>query len=493
MSGSERFFCPMDAYEQDGPGKCPRCGMDLKQKAKAKADYVEDPGAMMLEHPNMYKWVQAAVVILGLWLVTSPLTFDYRSRGLVWSDVLSGAAAILIAGLALAWPKKAWLSYANALVGLWLLFAPLVFWAPAPASYVTDTLVGSLLIAFAFVIPMSMEMPGPEVPPGWSYNPSTWVQRAPIVALGLIGFLLARPMAAYQLKHVAWVWEPFFGEGTLRILTSEVSRSWPVSDAGLGAMTYIVELLSTLMGDQRRWRTMPWMVAIFGLAVIPLGVTSIVLVIMQPLMVGHWCTLCLITAAAMLLMVPLALDEVVAMIQFLNQSRKRGKSLWRTFWHGGNLPEARREPEAARRPAWRPSAMLWGVTGSWSLYLSTALGVWLMFAPAVFGTEGRAADSDHLTGALIVTFAMIALAEVGRAARLLNLPLGVWLLAAPWLLEGASGAARWSSALAGLAVVALSAPLGRIRDSYGTFDPWVVWPRKSLPPPMPRRREAVSR
>jgi len=99
---------------------------------------------------------------------------------------------------------------------------------------------------------------------------------------------------------------------------------WPVSDADLGAMTYMVELLFTFMGDRRRWRTMPWMVALFGVAVIPLGITSIVLVMMQPVVVGHWCTLCLITASAMLLMIPLSLDEVAAMIQFLNHSRKLG-------------------------------------------------------------------------------------------------------------------------------------------------------------------------
>jgi hypothetical protein len=39
----------------------------------------------------------------------------------------------------------------------------------------------------------------------------------------------------------------------------------------------------------------------FGIQVIPLGVTSIVLVILQPLMVGTWCSLCLATAIFMLL------------------------------------------------------------------------------------------------------------------------------------------------------------------------------------------------
>ena len=43
-------------------------------------------------------------------------------------------------------------------------------------------------------------------------------------------------------------------------------------------------------------------------------------------------------------------------------------------------------------------------SGLWrGLSASAALGMWLLFSPAVFGTAGRAADSDHLIGAVIVT------------------------------------------------------------------------------------------
>jgi hypothetical protein len=64
-------------------------------------------------------------------------------------------------------------------------------------------------------------------------------------------------MAAYQLGYIDSIWEPFFsgvaGNGTQTILTSDVSKAWPISDAGLGAATYLIEVLSTFMGDQRRW------------------------------------------------------------------------------------------------------------------------------------------------------------------------------------------------------------------------------------------------
>jgi hypothetical protein len=68
------------------------------------------------------------------------------------------------------------------------------------------------------------------------------------------------------------------------------------------------------------------------------------------------------------------------------------------------------------------------------------------------------------------------LAEVARQARLLNLALGAWLAIAPWLLAGGSITARAGSALAGLAIVLLSLPVGRQREHYGTFDRAIGFP-----------------
>jgi hypothetical protein len=77
-----------------------------------------------------------------------------------------------------------------------------------------DTIVGALAIAFSVLVPM---MPGMShegmmdestVPPGWTYSPSSWLQRLPIIALGFFGFLIARYLAAYQLGHIGSIWEP---------------------------------------------------------------------------------------------------------------------------------------------------------------------------------------------------------------------------------------------------------------------------------------------
>ncbi len=290
--------------------------------------------------------------------------------------------------------------------------------------------------------------------------------------LGVVGFFIARYLTAYQLGHIPAAWDPFFGESTQKVLTSKVSKVWPIPDAGLGALSYMLEELSGFMGDSRRWRTMPWMVLMFALLVIPLGATSIILVILQPVSIGMWCTLCLIAAGGMLIMVPLAVDEVIAMGQFMQQSRREGKPFWRTFWMGGSLDG---DSQDTRSPgfgsptfAWVPS-MMWGVTLPWTLAVSTALGIWLMVAPSVFDTTGAAANSDYLMGALVVTVAVIAWAEVCRSARWFNILFGLWLLTAPWFLDGSVPESIYNGFLVGFILLFLSIPRGEISERYGTW------------------------
>ena len=436
-------------------------------------------GKVMLEEMTEHAspvWPHFANMILGVWLITSPSSMAYRSSVLGASDIASGALIIFLAVLSLS-PRpllRLWAPWANSLVGVWLLFAPLIFWAPTPASYANDTLAGALVIVFAVLVAMpGMRMiPGPDVPMGWSYNPSSWSQRAPIIVLGLVGFFLSRQMAAFELGHIQSFTDPLFGRGTENVLTSTISRAFPIPDAGLGALAYMIEFLMGFMGDKCRWRTMPWMVMFFGILVVPLGVVSITLIILQPLMVGSWCTPCLAAGLAMLIMIPLTLDEVVAMVQFLVQAQREGQPLWQTFWMGGALKEVT-ESGPVRPDVVRLQAMFWGMALPWNLLVSAGLGVWLMFAPRMFGSTNTAAHSDDLFGALIVTVAIIAIADVGRASRFLNVLFGAWIVSAPWLLTGATTGAEINDAIVGALVVILSFRRGPIGERYGSFERFI--------------------
>lgn len=433
-----------------------------------------EPGTMMLRHPTMERWPQYPIIILGLWLIASPFTFGYESPLMTASDIVSGLLLLGLAAAVIVF-QNGWANYANGFVGLWLLLAPLVFSASTVAAYLNDTLVGIFVITFSVLVVMRMEMSGPDVPRGWTYNPSTAAQRAPIIVAGLIGFFFSTHMATFQLGYTDFVFEPFFGQGTVNVLTSDISEMFPVSDAGLGAVAYAIEVLMGFMGDKRRWRTMPWMVAFFGVVVIPLGFVSIVLIILQPLAVGSWCTLCLLSALAMLFMIALTVDEVAAMWQFLRRRTRRGESLWHAFWMGGTFPEHEAGVDGEMRTetdsAW---SMFWGLSIPWYLLATTVLGLWLMVSPAVFGTPGAAADSNNLVGALIVTFSIIAMGEPARTARYLNIPLGAWIAAAPLVLGGFSTVAMGNSVVAGLLVLLLSIPRGKIIYEYGDWNRYVT-------------------
>lgn len=442
---------------------------------------------MMRAHKESNLWAYFANIALGLWLMAAPPTLGYGGEQAT-NDLITGALIVVLGIVALFGRFDFWGRWGICVLGIWLLFAPLVFATPSAAAYANDTLAGGLVIAFSVLVPMmpgkahheAMMLPGPEVPPGWTYNPSSWWQRAPVIALALGSFLIARYLAAYQLGHIDSAWDPFFGDGTEAVLTSDVSEAWPISDAGLGSLAYLLEALSAFMGSTRRWREMPWMVLMFGVLVVPLGTVSIILVILQPVMVGEWCTLCLVTAAAMLVMIPLAIDEVAAMLQFMRQARDEGRPLWRTFWAGGTLAGYAGGGEDRRSAGWGAPLRRtlpqtwWGVSLHAPLLLSAALGLWLMAAPDVLDAGSTAADSDRILGALVVVVAVIALAEVVRPLRMLNIGLGLLLVLSPLLLPGDSTASLLNDVIAGAAVVLLSRTRGPIREEYGLLQRYIA-------------------
>jgi hypothetical protein len=462
-------------------------------------------------HHQQNLWIPWTVVLLGFWLITAPFTFGYLSeanwvvpaggRGVWFSDdthdqlraqlmtvsnVVSGAAL-----LGLGWrmlrrrrPLAWWLA---CFVGIWLVFAPILLWSPTAAGFYNDSIVGLLLIALTILIPGMPSMAtymqmGPAQPPGWSYNPSSWSQRSILIALGFGGLVVSRYLAAYQLGYIDSVWDPFFGfaGGTEPVLDSDMSHMWPISDAGLGAVAYSFEFLMGYMGGPSRWRTMPWMVTIFGILVIPLGLTHIALVMSQPVVVHDWCTMCLLAAGLMLPMIPLEIDEVVAMFQHVRDARRRGDrggSLWQIFWKGGSGHDSQpddRSPEIAELPE-RPWAVarasVWGFSVPPTLAAAALIGVALLAAPDFFDqpiTTG-AADIAHLAGAAVVVLAVISMGEVVRSVRWLMIPVGVVIAATVWLVDS-SGTYAVFVTVAGLAVAALAVPRGRVVERYADWN-----------------------
>jgi hypothetical protein len=216
-SSGTAYTCPMHPeIRRDAPGNCPICGMTLVKKETQKAGMAGMPGMtgdaipatsgdMMGDAHRAMIWPHYVMMMLGFWLITAPFTLGYLSdfvpdanqlrvmadRGLMpfahrnmemtLSDVGSGILVVIFGFLsANAARRYPWAQWANAVVGGWLLIAPLVFWTPLPEAYANGTLVGGAVIALAVLIPMmpGMSMEGmmgkPDIPPEWGYNPASW-------------------------------------------------------------------------------------------------------------------------------------------------------------------------------------------------------------------------------------------------------------------------------------------------------------------------------
>ncbi|MDT9600332.1 NAD-dependent epimerase/dehydratase family protein [Sphingosinicella rhizophila] len=434
------------------------------------------------------RWAHFVNIALGAWLITQPPMIGVEEIPLARAEAILGALIMVFATLSLSW-RMAWARWACAGIGALVMAAPFIFWTTNAAAYLSDTLVGALVIGFAIctrpeVGPSALAaQSGPDIPIGWSYNPSSWTQRLPIILLAIVGLQVSRYLAAYQLGHVDGVWEPFFQgsasdprNGTEEIITSRVSEAWPVSDAAVGGYTYMLEILTGIIGTRARWRTMPWLVLLFGMMIAPLGVVSILFIIIQPIVIGTWSTLALIGAAAMLVQIPYSLDELVATLQFLRRRIKAGRNWMRVLLFGDTDEGEKRtgQDEFDRRPG-EVLQEIWsgGVNLPWNLSVAAVIALWLLFTRVTLDASGDMANADHLIGALALTVISLAAAEVTRALRFLLIPLGGALMATA-LLYGATVPQTGAGLLCGLALILLSIRRGPIGGTYAGWQKLIV-------------------
>jgi len=183
-----------------------------------------------------------------------------------------------------------------------------------------------------------------DTPPGWSYNPSAWRERWLLLALAAIGLLAALYTALSQLGIVGAMVDPFFGSASSYAVThSAIARLLPVPDGVLGVVGYCCDLIFGAIGGERRWRTRPWVVLLFALVILALGVVSLALTILQGAVIGSWCTVCLVSAAVSTLILGLGIGEALASLQYLALVRMKagGAAAWRALW--GATPARSRE------------------------------------------------------------------------------------------------------------------------------------------------------
>lgn len=166
------------------------------------------------------------------------------------------------------------------------------------------------------------------IPPGWSYNPSRWSERLPLVALACLGFCIACYISLYQWGTASSLWDPFFGQASSFAVThSKVAHILPFPDGTLGIPGYLCDIFFGAFGSIDRWRRMPWVVLCFAGTITGLAVVSTLLTITMGVMVHQWCTLCLGSASVSILVFSLGVGEVLATLQYLKRVWVRHKSI----------------------------------------------------------------------------------------------------------------------------------------------------------------------
>lgn len=102
----------------------------------------------------------------------------------------------------------------------------------------------------------------------------------------------------------------------------------------------------------------------------------------------------------------------------------------------------------------------------WAQMINVGLGLWLMAAPALIGYGDPARTNDRIVGPLVASFAVISIWEVTRPIRWVNVALGMLLLIVPWALGYGDVIETLHSFAVGALIAALAAIRGRITQSF---------------------------
>lgn len=106
--------------------------------------------------PGTPRGTTAAAIILlllGAWLVASPLVFAYDDSALGTSNRLSGVAILALALGSLLLRSKVFSTVAGC-IGLWVMVAPVVLRAPSTSALVSASVTGILVVAEGLADPL---------------------------------------------------------------------------------------------------------------------------------------------------------------------------------------------------------------------------------------------------------------------------------------------------------------------------------------------------
>ncbi len=107
------------------------------------------------------------------------------------------------------------------------------------------------------------------------------------------------------------------------------------------------------------------------------------------------------------------------------------------------------------------------LTLTWCKWATVLLGTYLFTAPWIFGTSGDETSSANawIVGACIVAATLrVPIVSGPRAAELIRVGLGAWLLASPFALGFAGSGPAWNAWIVGILILALADTLSLAFD-----------------------------
>ncbi len=89
-------------------------------------------------------------ILAGLWLIVAPFVLGYVASVPRWNDIILGIVIGVFALIRTFTPlRAAWLSWANIVLGLWLIVAPFALGYPGTTPLWNDIILGIVVAGLA--------------------------------------------------------------------------------------------------------------------------------------------------------------------------------------------------------------------------------------------------------------------------------------------------------------------------------------------------------
>ena len=84
-------------------------------------------------------------ILFGAWLIVSPYILGYTATQAKWQQTIAGIVVLILAGVRYFAPQVQWMSWVNALVGIWMIIAPFTTGYQATVAFWNEVIFGILV------------------------------------------------------------------------------------------------------------------------------------------------------------------------------------------------------------------------------------------------------------------------------------------------------------------------------------------------------------